>query len=164
VTDTAVRLLVGAHPRRTLLRVVGLVGGAALLFGVVLLPVRGEGPSMAPTIADGEFLLVSRQAFRWRAPRRGDVVAVALAGRRAVYVKRIVGLPGERLAFRRGQLFVDGVPQDEPYAASRRPWSSEEVQLGGDQYFVVGDNRGMAMEDHALGAVRRDRLIGPVIW
>jgi signal peptidase I len=164
VSGAAARLLVGADPRRTLVRSAVLVAAAGLLFGVVLLPVRGEGPSMQPTIADGEFLLVSRLAYRWREPRRGDIVAVDLAGRRAVYVKRIIGLPGERLAFADGVVTIDGDPLDEPYVAHRQPWASEEVRLAPDQYFVVGDNRGMPMALHTLGAVRRPRLIGPVVW
>ena len=164
MSGAATRLLVGADPRRTALRSAVLVAAAALLFGVVLLPVRGEGPSMQPTIDDGEFLLVSRLAYRWREPQRGDIVAVELAGRRAVYVKRIISLPGERLSFSHGLVTIDGSLLDEPYVEHRLPWASEEVQLAPDQYFVVGDNRGMPMELHALGAVRRSRLVGPVVW
>ena len=72
------------------------------LFTWVLLPVRAQGISMEPTYEPGTFHLVNRLAFRWRDPVRGDVVAIRLAGTRVVYVKRIIGLPGEKLRIEAG--------------------------------------------------------------
>jgi signal peptidase I len=158
------RLLVGRDPARTLRRAGLLVAGAALLLTVGILPVRGEGPSMHPTIRDGELLIVSRVSYRWRSPRRGEIAAVRLAGERAVLVKRILAGPGDRIAIDDGQVRVNDVPLVEPYVESRRPWRMAELTLGADQYFVVGDNRGMPMELHTLGTVARERLVGPVLW
>lgn len=135
-----------------------------VLFKWVLLPVRAEGISMQPTYEPGSFRLVNRVAFGSRPPSRGDIVAIRLAGRRVVYVKRIVGLPGERLEIVGGQILIDGRPLDEPYVKNRREWDFAEVAIGPQEYFVVGDNRGMNLRDHTLGRVDARRIIGRVVF
>ena len=158
------RYLVGRHPLRTLRRIALVVVSAVLVFTYVLMPVRGVGVSMDPTIRPGEFVLVNRLTYRLRAPARGDIVAVRLAGRRAVYVKRLVALPGERLAIRGGQMIVNGTRLDEPYVVHRDAWQLPETPLGEDEYFVVGDNRGMPMALHDMGTTSHARLLGTVIF
>jgi signal peptidase I len=158
------RLVVGRNPARTLVRVVVLVAGAALVVTYGILPVRGQGPSMQPTIRDGQLLIVSRVSYALRAPRRGEVAAVRLAGDEAVLIKRILAGPGDRIGIHEGQVVVNDVPIAEPYVELRMPWRMAEVTLAPDQYFVVGDNRGMPMELHTMGTVSGARLIGPVVW
>ena len=75
------------------MRAAALIVSAYVLFGYALIPVRGERPSMQPTLRDGQLVLVNRLAY-WRSePTRGDIVALSLAGRRVLYIKRIVGMP-----------------------------------------------------------------------
>lgn len=158
------RWFLGARPARTALRAGVLVAGGALVFGVVLRPVRAHGVSMWPTISDGDLVFVNTLAYRGGAtPRRGDIVAIRLAGPRVVYVKRVVGLPGERLRLVDGALEIDGRPIDEPYVRARQPWQVTEVRLGTDEYFVVGDNRGMPQHLHDFGRVARSRILGRVV-
>ncbi len=88
-----VRTMAGANPRRTALRVVVLIVSAHIVFGHLLMPIRGFGVSMEPTIEEGDLMFVNRMAHRLRVPERGDVVAVRIAGRSVVYVKRLLGLP-----------------------------------------------------------------------
>ncbi|MBP1634513.1 MAG: signal peptidase [Acidobacteria bacterium] len=156
-------LFFGRHPRRALARAAVLVVAALILFGGVLLPVRGEGPSMSPTFEQGDLVFVNRLGYLRSSPARGDIVAVRLAGARVVYLKRIVGLPGERVGIAEGVVRVNGAPLDEPYVRKRRAWTTGEVTLGSDEYLVIGDNRGMAMGAHAFGKVRRARIVGPVV-
>jgi signal peptidase I len=158
---TMARVLAGANPRRTLVRVAILVGSAYVVFGHVLLPVRGVGPSMHPTIRQGDLIFVNRLAYRFRDPVRGDIVAVRVAGNSVVYVKRLLAVPGDRIAFVDGALLRNGDRVDEPYATRRADWQLAETTLGADEYFVVGDNRGMPMAQHEFGTATRDRLIGP---
>lgn len=155
--------LVGRRPLHTLLRVVVILALAFVVFGYVLLPVRGEGPSMSPAIEDGDLVFVNRLGY-WRSPpRRGDIVAVRLAGPRVVYVKRVVALPGEQVRIDQGTVFVNGAPLEEPYVVGRRPWTAGTTTLEDDQYLVIGDNRRMPMGSHAFGKVRRARILGPVV-
>lgn len=158
------RLIFGPNPRRTAVRVLILAAASYALFTWVLLPVRAEGISMEPTYEPGSFHLVNRLAFQWRTPARGDIVAIRLAGTRVVYVKRVIGLPGERLAIKGGQVLIDGEPLEEPYVRNRRPWDYSEVAIGPDEYFVVGDNRGMNLRDHAMGRVDAIRIVGRVVY
>jgi signal peptidase I len=155
------RVVAGANPRRTLMRVVVLIASAYVIFGYVLLPVRGVGVSMQPTIEQGDLLFVNQLAYRFREPARGDIVAVRVAGRSVVYVKRLLGLPGDRIAFVDGVLWRNGEAVEEPYARRREDWRLNEVTLGTNDYFVVGDNRSMPMAQHDFGTATRERLIGP---
>lgn len=119
---------------------------------------------MDPTYRSGSFNLVNRLSYAFAEPSRGDVVAIRLAGPSVVLVKRIVGLPGERVRIDEGVLHVNGMPLDEPYVRERRPWNVPEVALGPQEYFVVGDNRGMPAKSHSFGAVDRARIRGRVLF
>jgi signal peptidase I len=158
------RLIFGENPRRTTVRILILAAVSVLTFGWILLPVRTEGVSMMPTYRSGSLNLVNRLAFAMEPPQRGDVVAIRLAGPHAVYIKRIVGLPGERIAITDGTVRINGQPLDEPYVRNRSAWTLPEVQLGSDEYFLIGDNRGMREEEHDFGRAHRSRIVGKVLF
>lgn len=158
------RLFFGSNPRRTTVRVLVLVAISFVLFKWVLLPVRAEGISMEPTYESGSLRIVNRLSFLVDEPSRGDIIAIRLAGMRVVYVKRVIGLPGERLHIENGQVHINGVPLNEPYVRNRRPWQLAELTIGPDEYFVVGDNRGMNLRDHTLGRVEKSRIVGRVVF
>jgi len=158
------RVLIGRNPKRTLVRIVILVAVSSILFKFVLQPIRVEGGSMLPTYKDRGIHLVNRLAYVFHPPHRGDVVAIRmLAGEHVMYMKRIIGLPGETVAFIRGHLYINGKPMDEPYVAFRCYWNHDQEQVGPDQYYVVGDNREMPWADHVKGRPTRDRIVGKVI-
>ena len=158
------RVVFGRDPRRTAVRILVLAAVSAITFRWILIPIRTEGISMLPTYRSGTFNLVNRFAYVGSRPSRGDVVAIRLAGPAVVYVKRVVGLPGERLEIAEGQVKIDGVPLVEPYVRNRRPWDVPQTQLGPDEYFLIGDNRGMNAADHSFGPVARERIIGKVVF
>ena len=133
-------------------------------FGWVLTPIRVSGISMEPTYRDGTFNLVNRMIFSFRAPARGDVVAIRLAGPSVLYVKRIVALPSERVAIAAGVIEINGAPLAEPYVRNRQPWDVPEVTVGPREYFVIGDNRGMRAGDHDFGRVDARRLLGKLVF
>ena len=161
---TLPRWVAGADPRRTAIRVAVLVVAAYLTFSYVLLPVRGDSISMTPTIESGDLIFINRLTYRFREPRRGEVVAIRMAGRSVVYVKRLLGLPGDRVKIDNGNVSINDEWIKEPYAHRRDDWSLDEVTLNRDEYFVVGDNRTMAMALHDMGTVPRARLIGAQIF
>ncbi|MFO7301515.1 MAG: signal peptidase I [Acidobacteriota bacterium] len=157
------RLILGSSPGRTLIRA-GVVAAALLLVAqYVISPIRAVGISMMPAYDEGQLLLLNRLAYLTSDPQRGDVVAIAIPGRYAVLVKRIVGLPGERVRIANGVVFVDDRPLDEPYVRYRIPWNVGEVRLGIDEYYVIGDNRSMAEHNHDFGVASRDRILGRLI-
>lgn len=119
---------------------------------------------MLPTYESNSLNLVNRLSYVVGRPARGDVVAIRLAGPSVVLVKRITGLPGERIAIAKGVLHVNGVPLDEPYVRFRRPWDVQEVTLAPHEYFAMGDNRGMQARSHSFGAVDGARILGKVVF
>jgi signal peptidase I len=119
---------------------------------------------MMPSIESGELIFINALVYRFREPRRRDVVAVRMAGQSAVYIKRLIALPGERLKIQGGAILINGEELFEPYSRRRSDWMLAEVTLGPDEYFVVGDNRTMLMAQHDMGTVPRSRLIGAMAF
>lgn len=158
------RFVFGPNPRRTAVRVLVLAAVSFVTFGWILIPIRAEGISMDPTYQSGTLHLVNRLAYTMTSPARGDIIAIQLAGPHVLYVKRIVGLPGERIAIIDGQVQINGRPHTEPYVKHRRPWEVGEVTLSPNEYFVIGDNRGMNAGDHDFGRVERARIAGKVVF
>ena len=141
-----------------------LAGVSFVTFGWLLTPTRVSGISMQPTYRDGTLNLVNRMIYSVRRPARGDVVAIRLAGPHVLYIKRIIGLPTERVAIVNGIVHINGAPLVEPYLTARKPWNYPEVTVGPREYFVIGDNRSMAMGDHDFGRVDERRIIGKLLF
>lgn len=158
--STVRRLVFGSNPRRTTVRIVVLAVTCIVTFGWVLLPVRADGDSMLPTYESGRLSLVNRLAYMSSRPRRGDIVAIRLAGLSVVYIKRVVGLPGERVSVEDGQVFINGRALAEPYVRHQQSWNHDEVTLGPGEYFVMGDNR--RASDN--GVVDADRIAGRLMF
>ncbi len=158
------RLILGRDPRRTLLRVAVLALVSFLTFGWLLTPVRVHGISMEPAYRDRGFNFVNRVVYTVRSPARGEVVAIRLAGPRVLYVKRIIGLPDERVAIVEGIIQINGVPLVEPYVRARQAWNYAEVTVGPGEYFVIGDNRDMGAGDHEFGRVDVRRILGRLVF
>ena len=158
------RVLIGRNPKRTLVRIALMVVVCLLLRTFVVIPVKVDGGSMLPTYKENGFNLVNRLAYLFHDPQRGDVVAVRmLAGEHRMFLKRIVGLPGETVAFHGGHVFINGKLLDEPYVRLPCNWEQEARQDGPDQYYVVGDNRDNQMEWHSQGRAPRRLLLGKVL-
>jgi signal peptidase I len=158
------RLVFGENPRRTLTRVIVLAAISFITFRWVLVPIRTEGSSMLPTYETDRLNLVNRLAYLGSRPERRDVVAIQMAGPHVLYVKRVIGLPGERVSVVDGIVNINGSPLPEPYVRHRRPWQVDEVTLAPNEYFVIGDNRGMASGDHDFGRVDLSRILGKVVF
>lgn len=157
-------ITVGRSPRNTLIRIAVLIPVCYVLFHFILLPVRVDGISMEPTYHDRSFNLVNRLAYLWHEPQRGDVVSVrAWAGFHLMLLKRIIGLPGETVAFDHGRVLINGQVLNEPYEKWSSDWTLPPEKLGPGQYFIVGDNRTMPWQDHVFGRVDRDRIVGKVL-
>jgi signal peptidase I len=156
--------MVGAAPARTVIR--GLALGAGLLIAsrTIAVPVRATGISMMPTYADGQLLFFNTFAYRVTSPKRGDVVAITIEQRQALLVKRVIGLPGERIRIEAGTVYVDDAPLREPYVHLGAPWNVAEARLAADEYFVIGDNRSMAVQHHTFGIVPQRRLFARIVF
>ncbi len=154
----------GRHPRRTALRAALIALVASLVFGRVWRPAWVAGESMAPTVPDRSFRFVALLRYARRDPQPGDIVAVRMAGRRVMYLKRVLATGGDRIAFSNGVLRVNGVVRPEPYVQFHGDWTFAETTLAADEFFVAGDNRALPPPAHVAGAVRRDRIAGGLLY
>jgi signal peptidase I len=145
-------------------------------------PYRIPSSSMEPTLhcarpAAGcqaglsDRVLANRFIYRFRDPRRGDIVvfrappaAARLCQGGGIYVKRLIGLPGDRVAERAGSVVVNGRVLHEPYVtpADRDSRTSTFGRVPAGQYFFMGDNRTASCDSRMWGTVPRANLVGPV--
>ena len=157
-------MVIGRNPKVTLARAVVLAVVCVLGYHFnTLLGIRVEGISMLPTYQDGSIHFVSGVPYWWHEPRRGDVVSIRLAGVHVMYLKRIIGLPGETVAFDNGHVKINGEVLDEPYEKLPCEWNRLPEILGTNEFFVVGDNRSMPQDLHMFGKVERGRIVGKAI-
>lgn len=159
------RLLIGRRPKRTLARIITLILVTFVMVKYLFIPIRVKGISMEPNYHDGRVNLVNRLAFVKHKPKRGDVVAIRLVGERVLYMKRVVGLPGERVSILKGRVHINGQRLDEPYVhAPRDLWEQPEMLLRENQYFVIGDNRSMPKQLHHFGIVNLNQIAGKIVF
>ncbi|MBD3175875.1 MAG: signal peptidase I, partial [Armatimonadia bacterium] len=148
--------------------------------------------SMEDTLLVGDRLVVSRFAYRFGEPQRGDIVVFKAPPQaeedQLEYIKRLVGLPGDRLRIKGGVLYVNGVAVEEPYTKQpsydRMPkryepgplhkerdylgfdwwYEDDQVVVPEDHYFMMGDNRNKSRDSHVWGYVPREALIGRALF
>lgn len=156
-------VLIGRNWRFTLVRTIIWAVATIIIFPHVLVRVEVKGISMLPTCPDHSKYWVNRCAYLWHEPQRGDIVAIRLAGLHEMLLKRIVGLPGEAVAFSDGHILINGAVLSEPYETNTWDWEQAPVALTNDEYYVVGDNRTMPAQDHTHGVCSRYRIIGRLI-
>ena len=126
------------------------------------------GVSMEPALYNGQEVLINRFIYKITSPKRGDVIAFLPNGNQNshYYLKRIVGLPGESIQIIDGYVYINGerVPEDEYDKMADYGIAGNEIQLGSDEYFVLGDNRNMSEDSRSgnIGAVKKDTIAGKV--
>jgi signal peptidase I len=145
---------------------------------------RVDGSSMEPGLHDGQYLLVNKaiyfkinleklskylpfidpgdkpQRFLFRAPRRGDIIVFRFPrDPNRDFIKRIIGVPGDRVRIAEGQVYVNGVALHEPYTNPGRYNMDEKVVPNG-AYFVLGDNRSNSFDSHVWDFLPEENIIG----
>lgn len=149
-----------------------VIGG--LIHTFVATPFRISGISMEPNFADGQFILVDKLSSFVSQPKRGDVVVLKFPANpsKKLFIKRIVGLPGETVEVAHGGVAVNGVPLTEaflPEGVSTEPDVTKV--LGYQEYFVLGDNRPNSNDSRYWGPLPEEDVIGvarlslsPKLW
>ncbi|HEY7354994.1 MAG TPA: signal peptidase I [Ktedonobacterales bacterium] len=148
---------------REILQTIALTILLFLGFRFVFQNYRVDGYSMLPTLQDQEYILVNRAAYLFHPPERGDIIIFAYPLDPSLdYVKRVVGIPGDRVQVSQaGIVSVNGVQIREPYVNDlTNPYEPTDIKLGPDQYFVLGDNRGDSSDSRAWGPVPLKNIIG----
>lgn len=124
-----------------------------------------NGVSMQPTLSDGDNLIVDKLSYRFRDPDRFDII-VFPQGDGRYFIKRIIGLPGENVRIDEdGFIYIDGEKLSESYGKEviQNPGLAKDgIELGADEYFVLGDNRNDSMDSRMaeVGRIAGDRIMG----
>ncbi|WP_347860612.1 signal peptidase I [Salimicrobium sp. PL1-032A] len=142
-------------------------------------PVVVEGPSMLPNLHNEDRLIVSKINYTLGSPHRFDIVVFHATERRD-YIKRVIGLPGEHVAVRNDQLYINDTPVEEPFLNERidtmpdgetytRNFELEQLEgsyseIPEDHVLVLGDNRRNSTDSRAFGVVPLEKVVGEAIF
>ena len=140
----------------------------------IVCPFYVQGASMEPSFYDREYLLVDEISYRFREPERGEVVVFRYPeDPREYFIKRIIGLPGETLKIENGGVYLLDKSSNswtqlaESYLAGDSDtlaFEAQQVTLGPDEFFVLGDNREHSRDSRYFGPLNRRYLIGRVMF
>lgn len=122
---------------------------------------RVVGYSMSPTLDDGQFLAVNKLAYRLHEPERGDIVVFRdpINPNRKL-IKRVIGLPGDVVEIRQGQVLINEQPLEEPYIQVPAHYSQPPLPIPEGHYFVLGDNRNNSSDSSNWGPLPRKNIVG----
>lgn len=126
--------------------------------------IRVDGFSMEPTLRTGEFVIVNKLAYKLSEPKLGDVIVFHYPrDPQQEYIKRVIGLSGDKVLISNGQVSVNGQIIDEPYIAAAPSYQSEWT-VPENSLFVLGDNRNNSSDSHSWGPVPMEKVIGKAIF
>jgi len=132
----------------------------------LFVPIRVDGESMQNTLRDGEVVLATKPEYLRGNFTRGDVVICHYPDRgKTLFVKRLIALPGDTLEMRDGLVYVNGGLVDETQIdmGTESHTSFGPVVLGEDEYFVMGDNRGVSNDSRRVGPISRSMIVAHAV-
>lgn len=144
----------------------------ALVITQFVKPTIVKQSSMEPNFHDKDYLFVSKQAYRFKEPQRGDVVVFDSSltdedGNDKLLIKRIIGMPGEELDIIDEKVYINGVMLDETYTMDGTTYGDiQDLIIPEGEYFCMGDNRDVSIDsrDPAVGCVDEAQLVGRVFF
>ena len=143
-----------------------IIGLTWLIITFVGQRTRVSGHSMEATLNDGDNLIVDKLSYHFREPKRFEIIVFPYRHKEnTYYIKRIIGLPGETVQVKDGYVYINGEKLDENYGLEVMEdagIAAEPIELGEDEYFVLGDNRNHSSDsrDPSVGILHIDELIG----
>ncbi|MDO5294824.1 MAG: signal peptidase I [bacterium] len=151
-----------------LLYIVGVIIIALLLNKFVIQKVEVDGPSMNTTLKTGQHLIVEKVTYYFKDPKRSDIVVFTPPGYDddTLYIKRVIGLPGDKIQIIDGYIYLNGSQYDD------KQWmeeildpgvAEEEITVGEDEYFVVGDNRNDSTDSREFGTIQKSSIMGKAV-
>lgn len=151
---------------------VGLIALVAVVIirNFLFQPFLVSGASMEPNFASGDYLLIDEITFRFQQPQRGEVIVFRYpVDKSTYYIKRIIGLPGEKIKINSGQItifnneYLDGFTLGEGYLPPNfKTNGQDEFTLKNSEYFVLGDNRSSSFDSRSWGPLAQADIIGLV--
>jgi len=138
---------------------------AIVVFGIrtfLFQPFLVSGASMEPNISQSNYLIIDELTYRFNEPARGDVVVFRYPGDASTfYIKRIIGLPNEKIDIENGSIIIDGKKMEEDaYLKGINTAGTAHVTLASNEYFVMGDNRSNSYDSRAWGPLQKKYIVG----
>lgn len=147
-----------------------LVFASLIIFFIILFlyqPVKVEGGSMEPGLEDQERIFINKLVYRWENIERGDIIVFRYPrDPRKSFIKRVIGLPGDRVRISFGHVYLNGKAIDETYVPEDYldTRSYPESIVPADSYFVLGDHRSMSNDSRDFGPVQRNFIYGKAVF
>jgi signal peptidase I len=159
------------HPRRILYSWIRDLFFSVIVSLFIILfvyqPVKVEGGSMEPGLEDQERIFINKLVYRLEAIGRGDIIVFRYPrDPRKNFIKRVIGLPGDRVRVTHGRVYLNGQLTQEPYVPDQYQDSRScaEIVVPADSYFVMGDHRTMSNDSRDFGPVARDLIYGKAVF
>lgn len=164
-----VRTFFGSDSKQVILLVAVIVILVLVVRFFIAQPFVVRGESMYPTFKNGNYLVIDEVSYKLGDPERGDVVVFRYPNNPAVfYIKRIIGLPGETVHIRKGEVTItktdkSEVTLPEPYVVAEDATYTFERTLGPGEYFVMGDNRPKSSDSRVWGPLPEENIMGRAV-
>jgi signal peptidase I len=149
-----------SHVLREIVETVLLTAAIFLLVNAATGRFRIEGDSMEPNLHNGEYVLIDKISYLLHPPERGDVVVFTPPNNERDYIKRVIGLPGDTVEVKGGQVYVNGDVLDEPYLKNLIHTDTPARVVEAGRYFVMGDNRNNSSDSRAFGTITPQSIVG----
>ena len=143
------------------------LGVSAFFIIFLYQPVKVEGTSMLPSLEDQERIFINKFVYRWEPISRGDIVVFRYPHDPSKsYIKRVIGVPGDRVVIDRGRVYVNGYLMKESYVPAQFVdyRSYPEIIVPKDSYFVLGDHRSMSSDSREFGPVDQSFISGKAVF
>jgi len=149
-----------------------IVLSAVLAFGIRSFVAEARyipSGSMLPTLQINDRLIIDKLSYDFRAPERGDIVvfqptdALKAQNFKDAFIKRVIGLPGDKVEVKGRQVYVNDQPLREKYIEDQPNYQFGPVTVPPNEYLVLGDNRNNSYDSHYWGFVPRDKIIGRAV-
>ncbi len=133
----------------------------AALFQVTVASFKVYGSSMLPNVEPGEYIMVSKAAYFFSPPERGEIIVFGSPRNpNSDLIKRIIALPGDTVEIKDGTVFVNDAPLVEPYILDPPRYVYPRQEVAADHYFVLGDNRNNSTDSHKGWTVPHQNIVG----
>jgi signal peptidase I len=150
---------------REVLETIILAVALFLIINAVTARIRVDGNSMEPSFHHGNYVIVNKLAYRWGEISRGDVIVFpSPENHDEDLIKRVIGLPGDRVWVKNGIVYVNEVPLDEPYIQAPMASDLREVVVPEGRVYVMGDNRNNSSDSRRWGPLEIEVILGKAVF